>query len=154
MYQILCLGNTFQGFSASEVLENYNDRSLQLFKCVTNDHLCASKEIFPVRIQSQNRFKHYNTTKLSDSLGYDTHIVNVLVSNSVTGGQNKRYFFCELNFDQGNDCVSTACASTLKLPYKLQILMLIQIYLVAMLTETVELYLNLHKSSNVDYYFC
>lgn len=103
--------------------------------------MCASKEIFPVRIQSQNRFKHYNTTKLSDSLGYDTHIVNVLVSNSVTGGQNKRYFFCELNFDQGNDCVSTACASTLKLPYKLQILMLIQIYLVAMLTETVELYL-------------
>lgn len=103
--------------------------------------MCASKEIFPVRIQSQNGFKHCNTTKLSDSLGYDTHIVNVLVSNSVTGGQNKRYFFCELNFDQGKDCVSTACASTLKLPYKLQILMLIQIYLVAMLTETVELYL-------------
>lgn len=103
--------------------------------------MCASKEIFPVRIQSQNGFKHCNTTKLSDSLGYDTHIVNVLVSNSVTGGQKKRYFFCELNFDQGKDCVSTAYASTLKLPYKLQTIMLMQIYLVAMLTETVELYL-------------
>lgn len=46
MYQILCLGNTFQGFTASEVLENYNDRSLQLFKCVTNDHLCVPHKNF------------------------------------------------------------------------------------------------------------
>lgn len=66
----------------------------------------ASKELFPVKLQSQNGFNHSNTRKLSDSQNYD--IVNVLVSSSVTGGQKKRFksFSASelVNFDQVKDC--------------------------------------------------